>query len=83
MKFGFDLIYRQVNYFRPEAGKGFFNLFGNGIGSGSTGWESADLLAGFVNDYQIGAQSGYQATINQPFVFHADTLWELPSLSDK
>jgi hypothetical protein len=61
-KFGFDVIYRQVNYFRPEAGKGFFNLFGNGIGPGSTGWESADLLAGFMDNYQIGAQSGYYGT---------------------
>jgi hypothetical protein len=77
MKFGVDLIYRQVNYFRPEAGKGFFNLFGNGIGPGSTGWESADLLAGFMNNYQIGAQTGYYGTRSWEDGFFAQDDWKV------
>lgn len=76
-KFGFDLIWRQVNYFRPEAGKGFFNLFSNGSGAGSTGWESADILAGFMSSYQIGAQSGYYGTRSWENGFFAQDDWKI------
>ena len=37
MKFGTNLVLRQVNLFRPFAGKGFFNLWGDGGGSSPTG----------------------------------------------
>jgi TonB dependent receptor len=59
-KFGANIIRREVSMFRPIAGKGFFNLFGNGEGAGGTGYEASDILAGFVNDYQIGCQIGAQ-----------------------
>ncbi|MBV9302904.1 MAG: TonB-dependent receptor [Acidobacteriaceae bacterium] len=68
LKFGTNLIWRQVNLFRPIAGKGYFFLCGNGTDSGdgcaagSTGFESADILAGFLDQYQIGAQTGYFGT---------------------
>jgi hypothetical protein len=62
VKFGLNLIRRQVNMFRPKAGKGYFNLNGNGVGAGSTGYEVADILGGFVNNYQIGAQTGMFGT---------------------
>jgi hypothetical protein len=62
LKFGANIIRREVNMFRPIAGKGFFNLFGNGQGAGATGYEVSDILAGFVNDYQIGAQTGMFGT---------------------
>jgi hypothetical protein len=62
VKFGLNLIRRQVNMFRPKAGKGYFDLNGNGIGPGSTGYEVADILAGFVNNYQIGVQTGMFGT---------------------
>ncbi|HLK67483.1 MAG TPA: carboxypeptidase regulatory-like domain-containing protein [Bryobacteraceae bacterium] len=62
VKFGANIIRRQVNLFRPIAGKGFFNLNGNGIGPGSTGYEVADILAGFVNNYQIGPPFGMVGT---------------------
>jgi Carboxypeptidase regulatory-like domain/TonB dependent receptor len=76
-KLGFDLIYRQVNFFRPEAGKGFFNLFGNGQGPGSTGYEVSDVLAGFMNDYQIGAQSGYYGTRSWENGFFVQDDWKI------
>lgn len=62
LKFGANIIRRQVNLFRPLAGKGYFFLWGNGVGPGSTGYETADALAGFVNNYQIGAQTGMFGT---------------------
>jgi Carboxypeptidase regulatory-like domain/TonB dependent receptor len=76
-KFGFDLIWRQVNFFRPEAGKGFFNLFSNGQGPGSTGYEVSDILAGFMSNYQIGAQSGYYGTRNWENGFFAQDDWKV------
>jgi hypothetical protein len=62
VKFGANIIRRQVNLFRPIAGKGFFNLYSNGVGPGSTGYEVADVLAGFVNNYQIGPPFGMVGT---------------------
>ena len=62
VKFGANIIRRQVNLFRPIAGKGYFDLFGNGVGPGSTGYEVSDILAGFVNNYQIGPPFGMVGT---------------------
>jgi hypothetical protein len=62
IKFGGNFIRREVNLFRPKAGKGYFDLWGNGAGPGSTGYETADILAGFVQNYQIGAQTGMFGT---------------------
>ena len=59
MKFGADIIRRQVNFFRPLTGKGFFNLCGNGTSHRSvTGYEVTDLLIGFTCNYQVGPAAG-------------------------
>jgi len=55
-KFGFNLMKRQVNFFNPIAGKGFFQA--NASAVFSTGWEQSDLLVGWMNDYQVGPASG-------------------------
>src|SRR5713226_4170697 len=64
-KFGGNIIRRQLNLYRPIAGKGYFFLSGNGNGGGgfstghtSTGYEVSDLLAGFVDGYQHGTNFG-------------------------
>jgi hypothetical protein len=77
LKFGVNLIRRQVNMFRPIAGKGFFNLFGNGQGAGGTGYEVSDILAGFVNDYQIGAQTGMFGTRSREDGVFAQDDWRV------
>jgi hypothetical protein len=79
VKFGANLIWRQVNYFRPKAGKGYFFLYGNGQGPGSTGYEVSDLLAGFVNNYQIGAQTGYFGTRSWEDGFFLQDDWKVTS----
>ena len=56
-KFGANLIWRQVNFFNPIAGKGFYQA--NAGSPWSTGWEQADLLVGWINDYQVGPSNGY------------------------
>lgn len=76
VKGGFDLIWRQVNYFRPLAGKGFYSLFSNG-GAGSTGYDVSDILAGFISNYQVGAQSGYYGTRSWENGFFIQDDWKV------
>jgi hypothetical protein len=75
LKFGGNIIRRQVNLFRPLAGKGYFFLYGNGVGPGSTGYETADVLAGFVNNYQIGPPYGMVGTRSWENGFFAQDDW--------
>ena len=55
-KFGANVIWRQVNFFNPIAGKGFFQADSNQ--AWSTGFEQSDMLVGWMNDYQVGPASG-------------------------
>ncbi len=78
-KVGGTILRREVQLFRPIAGKGYFGIYGNGdstqcpIGgggaasltaSGTTGFEQSDLLIGFMCSYQIGTQNGTIDTRN-------------------
>lgn len=57
LKFGGNLIRRQVDFFNPIAGKGFYQA--NSGAPWSTGFEQADMLVGWINNYQVGPASGY------------------------
>ncbi len=70
-KFGGSILRRQLNLYRPLAGKGYFQNAGNGqfpccIAGGSghtnTGYEVSDLLAGFVDGYSHGTTFGMVGT---------------------
>jgi len=68
-KFGGTILRRDVSLYRPNRGKGYFFLIGNGDpsqcgGAASTGWEQSDLLIGFVCNYQIGPPFGSVGTRN-------------------
>jgi hypothetical protein len=73
-KFGGTILKRNVQLFRPIAGKGYFFLYGNGDATqcggsatnegGTTRFEQADLLIGFVCRYDIGFQNGLVGTTN-------------------
>lgn len=56
-KFGTNLIWRQVTFFNPIAGKGFFQA--QSYQPWSTGFEQSDLLVGWISNYQVGPSSGY------------------------
>ena len=71
-KFGGSAIRRDVAYFRPIAGKGYFQI-GNGD---FTGYEVSELLAGFVDNYSIGAQSGFFGTRNYEWGIYAQDDWK-------
>lgn len=88
-KFGGTVLRREVELFRPLAGKGYFRIYGNGdfdqcpgatgapslTASGTTGFEQADLLIGFTCSYQIGTQVGDIITRNyENGVFAQDDL---------
>ncbi|MDM7923070.1 MAG: TonB-dependent receptor, partial [Pyrinomonadaceae bacterium] len=69
IKFGGTLLRRDVSLYRPNRGKGYFFLIGNSDpsqcgGAPTTGWEQADLLIGFVCNYQIGPPFGTVGTRN-------------------
>jgi outer membrane receptor protein involved in Fe transport len=72
-KVGGTILRRDVALFRPNRGKGYFFLIGNGDSTQcggtpndgrSTGNEQADLLIGFVCNYQIGPPFGTVGTRN-------------------
>jgi roadblock/LC7 domain-containing protein len=70
LKFGGTILRRDVALYRPNRGKGYFFLVGNGDPSqcgnsaGTTRFEQADLLIGFVCNYQIGPPFGTVGTRN-------------------
>jgi len=71
-KFGGNVIRRQLNLYRPLAGKGYFAFAGDGKnpccgvapgqGHTSTGYEVSDLLSGFVDGYAHGTTFGMVGT---------------------
>jgi outer membrane receptor protein involved in Fe transport len=78
-KFGGAMLHRNVQLFRPIAGKGDFRMYGNGdfdqcpqsggaapseAASGTTRFEQANLLIGFMCTYDIGFQQGSVGTTN-------------------
>lgn len=70
VKVGGSILRRELNLFRPLAGKGYFQIAGNGnsgccsgaTGHVDTGYEVSDLLAGFVDGYSHGTQFGMVGT---------------------
>ncbi|HWR14883.1 MAG TPA: TonB-dependent receptor [Terriglobales bacterium] len=64
LKLGATILRRQVNLFRPKAGKGYFFMFGNGGSPDPVGYEVADILAGWMQNYQVGPALGFSHTRN-------------------
>ncbi|HUJ33102.1 MAG TPA: TonB-dependent receptor [Candidatus Acidoferrum sp.] len=70
IKAGGNVLRRELNLYRPLAGKGYFQLAGNGNspccgpgqGHTDTGYEIADLFAGFVDAYSHGTPFGMVGT---------------------
>ena len=72
-KFGANAIRRDVAFFRPIAGKGYFN-----VGAGDfTGYVPAELMVGFIDNYSIGAQSGFFGTRNYEIGTFAQDDWKI------
>lgn len=91
-KFGGSILHRNVQLFRPLAGKGDFRMYGNGdftqcpnsggaapteAESGTTRYEQADLLIGFMCTYDIGFQQGSVGTTNWENGFFGQDDWKV------
>ncbi len=73
IKFGATGIMRNMEYFRPISGKGYFN-FGNGD---FTGFPTAEMLIGFTDSYSIGSQNGFFSNISYEDGFFAQDDWRV------
>lgn len=72
-KFGASGIRRDVAYFRPISGKGYFNM-----GSGdSTGYVVSEMLTGFADYYSIGSQDGFYGTRNYELGVFGEDDWRV------
>ncbi len=81
VKVGGTVLRRDVALYRPNRGKGYFFLIGNSDpsqcgGAPTTGWEQADLLIGFVCNYQIGPPFGTVGTRNWENAVFAQDDWK-------
>jgi hypothetical protein len=72
-KFGATGILRNMEYYRPIDSKGFFD-FANGD---FTGYETSEMLGGFTDTYQIGAQTGDFSNISYEDGFFAQDEWRV------
>lgn len=72
-RFGATGILRNMEYFRPIAGKGYFN-FGNGD---FTGFPTSEMLIGFSDTYSIGAQNGFFSNYAWENGFYAQDEWRV------
>lgn len=94
LKFGGTILKRNVQLFRPLAGKGDFRMYGNGdfdqcpnsggaapneTSSGTTRFEQANLLIGFMCTYDIGFQNGNVGTTNWENAVFAQDDWKVNS----
>jgi hypothetical protein len=82
LKFGATILRRQVDLFRPNRGKGYFFLVGNGTQGHDipwriTGYEVSDVLAGFVDNYQVGPPFGMVGTRNWETGYYAQDDWKV------
>jgi hypothetical protein len=77
LKFGANILRRQVDLFRPLTGKGYFFLCGNGQSPSVTGYEVTDLLIGFTCNYQVGPVLGNSETRNWENGFYGQDDWRV------
>jgi hypothetical protein len=75
LKFGGAFIRRQVEFFNPQEGKGYFWIDQGTVDF--TGYEVSELLAGGVDQYEIGSQSGYFANIEQEDGLFGEDDWRV------
>jgi Carboxypeptidase regulatory-like domain len=74
-KFGGTFIRRQVAFFNPQEGKGYFWIDQGTVDF--TGYEVSELLAGGVDQYEIGSQAGYFDNIGQEDGLFAQDDWRV------
>jgi len=74
-KYGGTFMRRQVEFFNPQEGKGYFWIDENTVEY--TGYEVSELMAGGLYDYELGSQAGYFANIGQEDGIFAQDDWRV------
>ena len=64
-----------MEFFNPQEGKGYFWIDEGTVDF--TGYEVSELLAGGMDQYQIGSQAGYFANIGQEDGLFAQDDWRV------
>jgi hypothetical protein len=74
-KFGANIMKRGVDFFQGNDAKGFFSI---GPGTGDfTGYEASELVAGFIDNYQISNVSSYFHTSSWETGYFAQDDWKV------
>jgi hypothetical protein len=74
-KFGGSLLQREVDFFQGNDAKGFFQY--QGSGSDYTGFDTAEMLVGFVNTYWISNVSSLFHTHTYEQGYYAQDDWKI------
>ena len=74
-KFGGNVLFRQVKFAQGNDAKGFFQY--QGSGSDYTGWDTAEVLAGFVNTYALANSTGYYDTRTYEMGYFVQDDWKI------
>ena len=74
-KFGANVIKRGVDFFQGNDAKGYY-FIGNGTGE-FTGYEASELVAGFMDNYQISNVSNYFHTSSWETGYFAQDDWKV------
>jgi hypothetical protein len=75
LKFGTSILLRHVDFAQENDAKGFFAY--QGSGSDYTGWDSSELLAGFVNTYYLANSTGFYDTRTYENGYFVQDDWKL------
>jgi Carboxypeptidase regulatory-like domain len=75
IKYGGTFLRRQVEFFNPQEGKGYFWIDEGTVDY--TGYEVSELLSGGMDQYEIGSQAGYFANIGQEDGLFAQDDWRV------
>ncbi len=74
-RFGEQVLFRHVDFEQGSDAKGFFNY--QGSGSDYTGFDSAEVLAGFANGYSIANSTGFYHTRTYETGFFGQDDWKV------
>jgi hypothetical protein len=74
-KFGGQVLFRHVDFAQENDAKGFFAY--QGSGSDYTGWDTAEILAGFVNTYYLANSTALYHTRTFEMGFFGQDDWRI------
>jgi hypothetical protein len=74
-KFGANVLFRHVDFAQENDAKGFFQY--QGSGSDYTGFDTSEILAGFVNTYSLANSTAYYDTRTYEMGYFGQDDWKI------